>query len=113
MFVIKKIPDIQVPVDIQVPGELEKSRIQATWKLHGFDEANARIKAIQAGEVTDQQLIAEDLINLGDLSDEQGQPASFTPELARQLLQMTYVRIPLINSWFTAQQCRAEAAAKN
>ncbi|GAA3704359.1 hypothetical protein GCM10022421_08970 [Oceanisphaera sediminis] len=111
-FVIKNVPEITVPVDIQVPGEPEKSRIHATWKLYGYDDAQTRIAAIHKGEVTDEQL-TEDLINIGDLSDEQGQPVAFSPELARKLLQMTYVRIPLINSWFSAQQCRAEAAAKN
>lgn len=112
-FVIKTIPDITVPVDIQVPGEPEKSRIYATWKLYGFDEANARIRQTHTGEVNDQQLVAEDLLSLSDLKDEQGNAVEFTPELARQLLQITYVRLPLINSFFTAQQCRVEAAAKN
>lgn len=113
MLIIKTIPEITVPVDVQVPGEAELSRIQATWKLHGFDEANARVKAIHAGEIDDQQLVAEDLLGLADVKDEQGKDLAFTPELVVQLMQMTYVRQPLIGSWFAAQSCRAEAAAKN
>lgn len=113
MFVIKTIPDITVPVDIQVPGEETASRIYATWKLHDFDEAQRRMQAIQRNDITDEQLVADELINLSDLSDEQGQPVAYTPEVAKRLLQMTYVRIPLMSSWFIAQQGRNEAAAKN
>ncbi|MFP2768036.1 hypothetical protein [Oceanisphaera sp. KMM 10153] len=113
MLIIKTIPDITVPVDIQVPGEAEPSRIQATWKLYDYDEAQARIDKINAQKLDDAQLVADDLRGLSELFDEQGQPVAFTPELAQQLLKKTYVRIPLVRSWFFAQNCRTEAAAKN
>lgn len=113
MFVIKTIPDVTVPVDIHVPGEASASRIYATWKLHAFDAAQKTIHAIKSSEITDIQLVDDDLINITELSDEKGQTVAYTPEVAKQLLQMTYVRQPLINSWFAAQQGHSEAAVKN
>lgn len=113
MFVIKNVPEITVPVDIHVPGEEPVSRIYATWKLHSYNGAQERTEAIRRGEVTDEQVVTDDLVNLSDLSDEQGNAVAFTPELALQLLQMTYVRVPLVTSWYAAQQGRSEAVAKN
>jgi hypothetical protein len=112
-FIIKQVPDITVPVDIQVPGEAETCRIEARWKLHGFDAARARIEAIQAGKVTDEQLVAEDLLSAGPFRQADGTEIPFSAELAQSLLQMTYVRMPLVQSWFAAQNCRQEASAKN
>lgn len=113
MFVVKNIPEITVPVDINVPGEDAASRIFATWKLHTYDGVQERRAAIASGEMSDEQVTEADLVNLSDLSDEQGNKLDFTPELVAQLLQMTYVRTPLIQSWFVAQSGRSEAAAKN
>lgn len=113
MFIVKTIPEITVPVDIKVPGEEAVSRIYATWKLHSYDDVQERRAAITSGELSDEQITESDLVNLSDLSDEQGNKLDFTPELVAQLLQITYVRLPLIQSWFAAQQGRSEAAVKN
>ncbi|MGP7732931.1 hypothetical protein [Oceanimonas smirnovii] len=113
MLIIKTIPDITVPVDIHVPGDAEPSRIQATWRLYEYDAARERTDKIAAGELTDEQVVAEDLLGLSGLFDEQGKPLAFTPELAQKLIKATYIRVPLSRSWFAAQACRTEAAAKN
>lgn len=113
MFVIKAVPEITVPVDIHVPGETAVSRVYATWKLHSFDDAQDKIKAIQLNQVTDDSVVNDDLISLSELYDEQGKPVAYSSDVAKQLLQITYVRIPLMNSWFAAQQGRSEAAEKN
>lgn len=113
MLIIKEVPSITVPVDIRVPGEAEPSRVNATWKLYDYTPAQERVKAIHAGDITDEQLLAEDLLDLGPLTDAEGNPLKYSPELGRQLLEKTYIRVPLLQSWFPAQAGRAEAAAKN
>jgi len=113
MFTLKTIPDHTVEVSIQVPGEETTSTIEATWKLHKWDDFQARIQAMQAGELTDEQLVEEDLINLAGIKNENGDSMAYSPDLAAQLMQLGYVRRPLMASWFEAQQGRNKAAAKN
>ena len=112
-FVVKDVHEITVPVVIHVPGEAEESRISATWTLYPVDEGKARVDQMQAGEISDEQLVAEDLQDAGPFLTPEGKAIPFTPELAQQLLQKMYVRRPLINSWFAAQNARTEEAAKN
>ncbi|WP_375058418.1 hypothetical protein [Zobellella sp. DQSA1] len=113
MLIIKDVQTITVPVDILVPGDEAPSRVQATWKLYDYTPAQDRLAAIRAGEITDEQLLTEDLLDLAPLKDAAGNSLKYTPELGLQLLEKTYIRMPLIQSWFPAQAGRAEAAAKN
>jgi hypothetical protein len=112
-FIIKQVPDITVPVDILVPGDDQPSRIDARWKLYGFDAAQARVEAINRGDVTDEQVVREDLIHAGPFRDEQGNEIPYSLDLVLEQLQATYFRVPLLRSWFAAQHCRVESAAKN
>lgn len=113
MFVLKTIPDTQVDVTIQVPGDDKPSTITATWKLHKWDDFQERVKAMHAGDISDDTLVEEDLVSLEGIKDAEGQDLPYTPELAAQLLQISYVRRPLMASWFEAQNGRSKAAAKN
>lgn len=113
MFVLKTIPDTTVEVTIQVPGEDKPSTIEATWRLHKWDDFQARIQAMQAGDLTDEQLVEEDLVTLTGIKNEAGEQIAFSKDIAAQLMQLGYVRRPLMASWFEAQQGRNKAAAKN
>lgn len=113
MFVLKPIPDHTVEVAIHVPGEDKPSTIEATWKLHKWDDFQARIEAMQSGELEDETLVEEDLVSLTGIKNEKGEQMAYSQELAAQLMQLGYVRRPLMASWFEAQQGRARAAAKN
>lgn len=112
-FVLKAIADVTVDVAIHVPGEETPSTIQARWTLHDWDAFQARVKQMQAGELSDEQLVAEDLQRLEGISDEKGEAVPYNSKLRDQLMQMGYVRRPLMASWFDAQNGRAKAAAKN
>lgn len=112
-FVIKKIATATVDVAIQVPGEQDTSTVQATWRLHAWDDFQARMEQMKAGKLTDEQLVEEDLHELAGVKDEQGKDLPLSPELAADLLQIGYVRRPLIASWYDAQMGRNQAAAKN
>ena len=113
MFVLKPIPDTTVEVSIHVPGEDKPSTIEATWKLHKWDDFQARLQAIQDGELTDEQLVEEDLVTLSGIKNEAGEQIAYSKDVAAQLMQLGYVRRPLMASWFEAQNGRAKAAAKN
>ncbi|MCC5904092.1 MAG: hypothetical protein JJT87_19445 [Halomonas sp.] len=111
-LVLKKIPATTVDVPVQVPGEGKPSTIQATWKLHDWASYRAVVEAQQKGEKADEDLMA-DLEDISGIKDEKGKDVPFTKELLEQLMQTTYIRRPLILSWFAAQEGRSQAAAKN
>jgi len=113
MFQIQDITDIVVPVTIQVPGAEEPSTIRARWRLHPVSKSQEIMQSQRNGELTDEQLVEQDLLGLEDVTDADGNPVKFGKKLVAQLMDIPYVRRPLVLSWFQAQQGRGEAAAKN
>lgn len=107
------VPEITVNVDIAVPGQSEKSRISATWVLHDFEAYQKKNEIISSGQLTDEQLVEEDLISAGPFYDEKGKDIQYSLDLIKKQLQKTYFRQALIRSWWDAQMCRNEAAEKN
>ncbi|MFK4014880.1 hypothetical protein [Cobetia marina] len=112
-FVLKKIPDITVPVSVVVPGEEAPATLYATWRLHPVSETQKIMEKQRAGEMDDEALVDQDLVGLSGISDEKGKEVPFSKDLVAQLMDTAYVRKNLIMSWFAAQQGRSEAAAKN
>ena len=112
-FVLKSIPDTTLDVTVHVPGEEKPSTITATWKLHKWDQFQERVKALREGDLSDEALVEQDLITLGGIKDEKGADVPYSKDLAAELLQLGYVRRPLMASWFEAQNGRSQAAAKN
>ncbi|MBB3142191.1 hypothetical protein [Halomonas organivorans] len=112
-FVLKQIPDIAVPVTIQVPGDDEPSTIHARWTLHPVSKTQTIMEQQRAGELDDDALVAQDLLGLEGITDDKGNAVPFSQDLVAQLMELAYVRRPLVMSWFAAQQGRVEAAAKN
>lgn len=113
MFVLKEIPDVEVDVEIHVPGEAESSTLQARWRLHPWSAFKARVEQIQSGEIDDEHLVEADLLELKGIKDENGEPLAHSPELVAQLMEIGFVRRPLILSWYKAQEGREATAAKN
>lgn len=113
MFVLKSIPEITVPVTVHVPGDEESTVFHAKWRLHPVSKAREIMEQQRKGELNDDALVKQDLIGLQGVFDEAGNERSFSPELVQEMLEVSYVRIPLVMSWYAAQNGQAEAAAKN
>ncbi|WP_252109051.1 MULTISPECIES: hypothetical protein [unclassified Halomonas] len=111
-LVLKKIPTITVDVPVQVPEAEKPSTIQATWTLHSWDDYRKIVNEQQAGKKEDEELL-EDLKNVTGIKGEDGKEMPFDKALIEVLMQTTYIRRPLILSWFAAQEGRNQAAAKN
>ncbi|MBB3142828.1 hypothetical protein [Halomonas organivorans] len=112
-FVLKQIPDITVPVTVQVPGDDEPSTIHARWRLHPVSKTREIFEQQRDGKLDDDALVAQDLLGLEGIKDEKGKDVSFSQDLVAQLMETPYVRRPLVLSWYAAQEGRAQAAAKN
>jgi|TARA_R110001583_G_scaffold192029_1_gene358074 hypothetical protein len=111
-FKITDAESITVPVPYTDP--LKGAReFKATWKLHPWKEYRAIVDAQQAGQKTDEDLL-EDLIALEGIKDsESGEEIKHCQELVDAAMSVTFIRRPLILSWFAAQEGRSQAAAKN
>lgn len=112
MFVLTKTPTITVDVPVKVPSEEKASTIQVTWKLRDWDDYRKMVDDQQNHKAQDEDLLA-DLKSVEGIKDEKGNDLPHSDDLVQQLMQITYVRRPLILSWFAAQEGRTQAAAKN
>ena len=112
-FTVVDVPEITVNVDVSVPGEVEKSRITATWVLHKFDVYQKKNDDITSGLITDEQLVETDLVSAGPFYNPEGTEIPYSKELMQSLLKKTYFRTALIRSWWKAQLCLNEEAEKN
>lgn len=112
-FVVKKYATHRVSVEIHVPDEEKPSIIHATWKLLPFSEYRETSMQLNLGKMDDNALVNRDLVSLEDLKDEKGKALEYTPELLEGLLELTFFRRALINSWVAAQECAPEARTKN
>jgi hypothetical protein len=111
-LVLKAIPTTTVDVPVKVPGEEKTVTIQAEWTLHKWDKYREVVEKSQKPAFKDEDLI-KDLKGLSGIKGEDGKDLKFDKALVEQLMQETYIRRPLILSWFAAQEGRSQAAAKN
>lgn len=111
-LVLKKIPTTTVDVPVQVPGEEKAVTIQAEWTLHKWDKYREIVEASKKPKFKDEDLL-EDLKGLSGIKGEDGKDLPFDKDLVEQLMQETYIRRPLVLSWFAAQEGRQQAAEKN
>lgn len=112
-FICKEITDITVPVTVYTPGDDEPSEFHARWRLHPWEVTKERREAMNAGEVTDEQVVADDLLELLDVLDADGNAITDSAELRQWMMSQTWVRRPLLASWFVAQSGYVKEAAKN
>lgn len=103
---------VTVPVPYTDPIQGAKT-FNATWKLHEWNEYHKIADAAKAGKKSDEDLL-EDLISLEGIKDsETGKEIKHCQELVDAAMKVTFIRRPLILSWFAAQEGRNQAAAKN
>lgn len=111
-LVLKKIPTTIVDVPVKVPGEETTVTIQAEWTLHKWDKYREVVESSKKPEFKDEDLL-KDLKGLSGIKGEDDKDLPFDKALVEQLMQETYIRRPLILSWFAAQEGRNQAASKN
>lgn len=113
MFVKKEISTITVDVTIVDPESGEPATCKARWKLYPVEDSQAKIKEINAGDVSDEQLVEDDLVELIGITDDKGKAVPDDADLRAWFLKWPHTRAPLIRSWFSAQAGHAAAAQKN
>ncbi|WP_422102000.1 hypothetical protein [Vreelandella sp.] len=111
-FKITQAETVTVPVPYTDPIQGPKE-FKATWKLHPWKEYRAIVDAQQAGTKADEELL-EDLVSLEGIEDsETKEKIQHCQALVDAAMSVTFIRRPLILSWFAAQEGRSRAATKN
>lgn len=103
-----------ITVDVPYTDPIQGAQtFQATWNLHKWSEYRSIVNAHQAGEKSDEDLL-EDLVRIDGVKDsETKEEIAHCDDLVNAVMDVTFMRRPLLLSWFAAQEGRNQAAAKN
>ncbi|SES12587.1 hypothetical protein SAMN04487958_107204 [Vreelandella subterranea] len=115
-FKLKPIPDVSLSVLINVPGDRGKSTqhtITVRYRLLSVTEQREIFDASPEDRPNDDDLMARDVIDIEGIKDEDGKVLPYDIELLSQLMDISYVREPIINGWLRAQAGAGEAKQKN
>ncbi len=111
---IKVTSATAITVDVPYTDPIQGAQtFQATWNLHEWEKYRSIVDAQHAGKMSDEDLL-KDLISIEGLKDsETKEEIDHCDELIDAVMSVTFMRRPLILSWFAAQEGRNQAAAKN
>lgn len=112
-FVLKKVASVTVDVDIEVPGNKHDSRIRVEYRLRSVTEQQEVFESKNSKRITDDELMQSDIINITGIKDESGAAIPFSSELLAQLMDIIYIRKPLIAGWMRVQAGAVGETEKN
>lgn len=114
MFKIKSVPDVEVDVPIQVPGDDgQEASLKVRYRLLSVSEAKAVFEAPDDEKLGDDELMERDIVDIQGAADADGKPLPFDKELLHRLMDLNYVRPALVKGWLDVQSNRAQHAEKN
>ena len=101
---------------VKVPGDYNKTtkeHLELEWKKYSVEEAKEFLDSIGRGATTEDEVIAEALINIGNLTDDDGQKLPYNLELLAQAMNIDYVRKAIVESFMAVQFGREVLRQKN
>lgn len=101
MFKILNNPTFTHEVEINVPadGGYDRQSLKATFKVLGADELGLFDTSGNQGQ---KDFLKAVIVKLDDLMDEEGRALSYNDKLRDKLLELFYVRIPLLEAYSRA-----------
>jgi hypothetical protein len=115
-FIIKKITSIKEKIIIEVPtdlGKTKRSEIFVEYKKLPVSETKKLLEDSATGDANDDDVLRENIINIEGLLDEDKSKVPYDSEILDQLLEMEYVRRPLIKKFMEVIVGREALKAKN
>lgn len=85
----------------------------AKYKKLKVDAAKALLLQVQNGELTDDDIIRENLVAWSGMPSADGGEVEYSPEMVEQAMNESEYREALVNGWMRAQFGRDSAKAKN
>ena len=101
-FKIKPVTSIKEKIKIQVPkdlGRCEVSEIKVEFKKLPVSETKQLLEDASRNEMNDDQVLQENIIGIDGLLDESGVKVEYSADVLLELLEMEYVRRPIIKKF--------------
>ena len=105
MFKLAPVETIRMKVNIQIPGDDNKTKTKSDFsvifKRRNVEERKEILDVINDEDQTlvDDDVLAKDIISIEGVVDANDEAVVYAPELLDQLLNMDYVRKPLMEAW--------------
>jgi hypothetical protein len=115
-FTIKAVTSIKEKIIIEVPADLgrtKRSEIVVEYKKLPVSETKKLLEDSAAGNANDDEVLRDNIINIDGLLDEDKNKVPYDSETLDLLLEMEYVRRPLIKKFMEVIVGREALKAKN
>jgi hypothetical protein len=115
-FIIKQVTSIKEKIIIEVPtdlGRTKRSEIIVEYKKLPVSETKKLLEDSAAGDANDDDVLRENIINIEGLLDADKSKVDYDNSILDQLLEMEYVRRPLIKKFMEVIVGREALKAKN
>ena len=115
-FQITPVNSIKEKVTIQVPQDLGKSKhchIVVEFKKLAVTESKKLLEDSAAGDINDDDVLQENIIDITGLLDEDGKKIEYTADILPILLEMEYARRPITKKFMEVVVGREALKAKN
>jgi len=115
-FKIKAVTSIKEKIIIQEPKDLGRSNqcdIVVEFKKLPVSETKQLLEDSAKGDMNDDQVLHENIINIDGLVDDNGTKIEYSSDILPELLEMEYVRRPLIKKFMEVIVGREALKAKN
>lgn len=115
-FKITAVTSIKEKIMIQVPKDLGRSKacdIVVEFKKLPVSEAKQLLEDSSAGDMNDDQVLFANIIDIQGLIDDEGQKIDYSTDVLPELLEMEYVRRPLIKKFMEVMVGREALKPKN
>jgi len=116
MFTLSKIDTIKTRVDIVIPGDMGKTQkgdFVAEIKKLPVSEAKDIMQDVERGNLSDEELLSQYVVDIKGIRGEDGAEVQFSEEVLTQLVDMEYVRKPLVDAFLKVQFGRDFLKRKN
>ena len=113
---LASIDSIKTKITIQVPGDYGKDTkeiLKVEWKKLPVSETREMMDSIIKDEVREDDIILENLLNAEGLIDESGEKIEYSQEVGEQMLDIEYIRKPLIADFMKTQFGKEVLRQKN
>ena len=115
-FIVKTISSIKEKVAIEVPtdlGKTKRSEIVVEFKKLPVSEAKQLLESSSSGELNDDDVLSENIVNIEGLLDEDKNKIEYNTSILSELLEMEFVRRPLITKFMEVTVGREALKRKN
>ncbi|QFU04589.1 hypothetical protein FIU82_06105 [Pseudoalteromonas sp. THAF3] len=90
---IKRVIKVEIPGDF---GKTTPADFEAEFKRLSVSEARALVEKIRAKEVSEDQVLRENVVNIKGVQGEDGHEIEFSQDLLTNLIEQAYIRGPLL-----------------